>query len=105
MEVKKVPFPSVITTDLRIVAPTAVVNGVTDAGHEYPDGPRYASLKGIMKAKKKPIEATKPADLGVDMTRRVVHHKFDPPAERAGGIKVKTVEELLDKLHNEAKAL
>ena len=105
VEVKKVPLPSVITTDLRIVAPTAVANGVTEAGHEYPDGPRYASLKGIMKAKKKPIEVTKPADLGVEMNRRVVHHKFDPPAERAGGIKVKTVEELLDKRQNEAKVL
>jgi len=105
VELKKVPLPSVITTDLRIVAPKAVSNGVSDAGHEYPDGPRYASLKGIMKAKKKKIDMMKPADLGVTLERRVVHHQFAPPPERAGGIKVKTVEELLDKLKNEAKVL
>lgn len=105
VEVKKVPLPSVISVDLRIVAPKAVVNGVTEASYEYPEGPRYASLKGIMKAKKKPIETLKPGDLGVEMKLRVKHHKYEAPPERAGGIKVKSVEELMDKLVNEAKVL
>mgnify|MGYP006290840469 FL=1 len=105
VEVKKVPLPSMVSVDLRIVAPKAVQNGVTDPGFEYPDGPRYASLKGIMKAKKKPIESMSPDDLGVAMERRVVHHGFEAPPERQGGIKVKDVDELLDKLQNEAKVL
>ena len=54
--------------DLRIVAPKAVQNGVTPATHEYADGARYASLKGIMQAKKKPIAEQTLAGLGVDAT-------------------------------------
>ncbi len=105
VEVKKVPLPCVVSVDLRIVSPKAVKNGVTDAGFEYPEGPRYASLKGIMKAKKKPVDKMSPADLGVEMNRRVVHHAFEAPPERKGGIKVADVDELLDKLQNEAKVL
>ena len=55
---KKVTLPAVVTVDLRIVAPHAVKNGKTAADHAYAEGPRYASLKGIMAAKKKPIEET-----------------------------------------------
>lgn len=105
VEVKKVPLPSVVTTDLRIVSPKAVSNGATDSSHEYPDGPRYASLKGIMKAKKKPVEKVQPGDLGVEMSRRQEYYEFEPPPEREGGIKVQDVDELLDKLQNEAKVL
>src|SRR4029077_18019076 len=73
IETKKVTLPAVVTVDLRIVAPHAVNNGKTAADHAYAEGPRYASLKGIMAAKKKPIEETTLAALGV-----------------AGGKKVKT---------------
>ena len=105
VETKKVPLPSVVTVDLRIVAPKAVRNGQTDPNYEYQDGPRYASLKGIMKAKKKPVKTVKPADLGVELKPRVLYHTFEAPPERKGGIKVKDVQELLDKLHNEAKVI
>jgi len=105
IEVKKVPLPAVVTVDLRIVSPDAVRNGQTDPGHKYEDGPRFASLKGIMKAKKKPVDKKTPADLGVELNKRVVYHGYEAPAERAGGIKVKDVAELLDKLHNEAKVI
>ncbi|MEP6830033.1 MAG: electron transfer flavoprotein subunit beta/FixA family protein, partial [Rhizomicrobium sp.] len=66
--------------------------------------PRYASLPNIMKAKKKPIEEKTPADYGVDVTPRLKVLKVIEPAKRGGGIKVKTVTELLDKL-SEAGAI
>ena len=58
-----------------------------------------------MKAKKKPLDTLTPADLGVDVTSRIKVLKVEPPAERKAGIKVKTVEELVDKLKNEAKVI
>ena len=67
--------------------------------------PRYASLPNIMKAKKKPIDIFTPADLGVDVSPRVKTLKVEPPAERAAGIKVESVEVLVDKLRNEAKVI
>ncbi|MDY0000904.1 MAG: electron transfer flavoprotein subunit beta/FixA family protein [Polyangia bacterium] len=105
VELKKVPLPSVVTVDLRIVSPKAIKNNQTEDSYEYGDGPRYASLKGIMKAKKKPIDVKKLGDLGVDTGIRVKHTTFNPPPERAGGVRVKDVAELLDKLQNEAKVL
>jgi len=66
----KVTLPAVVTVDLRIVTPTSVKNGVTPADHKYNEGARYASLKGIMAAKKKPIEQKSLADLGVTSTPR-----------------------------------
>ena len=105
VEVKKVNLPAVVSVDLRIVAPTAVKNNQSEDGHEYGDGPRYASLKGIMKAKKKKIDVKDLGDLGVPTDLRIKHLTFDPPPERGGGIIVKSVEELLDKLQNEAKVL
>lgn len=105
VEKKKVNLPAVVTVDLRIVAPTAIKNNQSEESYEYGDGPRYASLKGIMKAKKKPIDVKELGDLGVDTDLRVKHNTFDPPAERAGGMIVKDVAELLDKLQNEAKVL
>lgn len=80
-------LPAVVTTDLRL------------------NEPRYASLPNIMKAKKKPLDIKKAADLGVDLTSRVKTLKVEPPAERQAGIKVKTVEELVEKLKNEAKVI
>ncbi|MCK0536240.1 electron transfer flavoprotein subunit beta/FixA family protein [Alcanivorax quisquiliarum] len=80
-------LPAVVTTDLRL------------------NEPRYASLPNIMKAKKKPLDTVSPADLGVDLTPGIKTLKVEPPAERQAGIKVASVEELVDKLKNEAKVI
>jgi len=80
-------LPAIVTTDLRL------------------NEPRYASLPNIMKAKKKPIDETTPEDLGVDVSPRVELLGVELPAERSAGIKVANVDELLDKLKNEAKVI
>jgi len=80
-------LPAIITTDLRL------------------NEPRYASLPNIMKAKKKPIDVQTPEALGVAIESRVSTLKVEPPAERQAGIKVGSVEELVDKLKNEAKVI
>ena len=87
LETITVKLPAIVTTDLRL------------------NEPRYASLPNIMKAKKKPIDIFTPADLGVDVSTRVKTLKVEPPAERAAGIKVESVEVLVDKLRNEAKVI
>ncbi|NQW09370.1 MAG: electron transfer flavoprotein subunit beta/FixA family protein [Alphaproteobacteria bacterium] len=87
LETIKVKTPAIVTTDLRL------------------NEPRYASLPNIMKAKKKPIEAMSPADLGVDPTPRLATLKVVEPAKRAGGVKVADVAELVSKLKNEAKVI
>lgn len=103
--VEKVQLPAVISVDLRIVAPEAVVNNVTPADKKYEEGPRYASLRGIMQAKKKPIDNKTFEDLGVDAEPRLSYLKFELPPAREAGIKVADVPELMEKLRNEAKAL
>jgi electron transfer flavoprotein beta subunit len=105
LETKAIPLPAVVTTDLRIAAPTAVVNGVTPKEKVYADGPRYASLKGIMAAKKKPIEEVALASLGVDTNLRLKTKKLSSPPPRKAGVKVKTVQELVQKLKTEAKVI
>lgn len=80
-------LPAVVTTDLRL------------------NEPRYAKLPDIMKAKRKPLDKTTPADLGVEVASKVATLKVEPPAERSAGIKVGSVEELVEKLKNEAKVL
>jgi electron transfer flavoprotein beta subunit len=80
-------LPAIVTTDLRL------------------NEPRYASLPNIMKAKKKPLDVTTPDELGVDAAPRLTTVKVEPPAERAAGIKVESVEALVDKLKNEAKVI
>ncbi|MBS9402143.1 electron transfer flavoprotein subunit beta/FixA family protein [Halomonas sp. TRM85114] len=80
-------LPAIVTTDLRL------------------NEPRYAKLPDIMKAKKKPMDVTTPAELGVEMASKVTLLKVESPAERKGGIKVGSVDELIDKLKNEAKVL
>jgi electron transfer flavoprotein beta subunit len=105
VEHKKVALPAVVSVDLRIVAPKGVANGVTPADHAYQDGPRYASLKGIMAAKKKPLDATTMADLGVTATAQVKELGVDLPPPRAAGRKVGDVAELVKLLKTEAKAL
>ena len=100
-----VKFPAVLTVDLRIVAPKAVKNNVSADDKEYQEGPRYASLRGIMKAKKKPIDTFSLEDLNVDSTRLVNTISYSAPAARSAGVIVETVEELVQKLQNEAKVL
>ena len=105
IETKKVTLPAVVTVDLRIVAPQAVKNGKTAPDHAYADGPRYASLKGIMAAKKKPIEETTMQALGVSPQKHIKTTQLEAPPARKAGIKVQSVEELVQKLHNEAKVI
>lgn len=80
-------LPAIVTTDLRL------------------NEPRYAKLPDIMKAKKKPLATQTPEELGVDTASQVSVLKVETPAERKGGIKVGSVDELVDKLKNEAKVL
>ena len=80
----KIKMPTVITVDLRL------------------NEPRYASLPNIMKAKKKPMDEKSPTDLGVDITPRLTVISTSEPAERAAGVKVANVAELLTKLKDEA---
>lgn len=102
----KVTAPCVITVDLRIVTPGSVTNGVTPADHAYGDGARYASLKGIMAAKKKPIAEQPLSALGIDTKTTSKYTKFELPAARKGGAKfVADVNELVTLLKGEAKVL
>jgi electron transfer flavoprotein beta subunit len=87
LETVSLKLPAIVTTDLRL------------------NEPRYASLPNIMKAKKKPIDALTPETLGVDVTPRVVTLKVEEPPKRAGGKKVGSVAELVDKLRNEARVI
>lgn len=87
LQTVELTLPAIVTTDLRL------------------NEPRYASLPNIMKAKKKPLDTTTPADLGVDVAPRVQTLKVEPPAERKAGIKVADVAALVDKLKNEAKVI
>lgn len=87
IETVLVKLPAIITTDLRL------------------NEPRYVSLPGIMKAKKKPLEEVSPADLGLDVATRTQILKLDHPTQRKAGVRVKTVAELVDKLKNEAQVI
>ncbi len=80
-------MPAIVTVDLRL------------------NEPRYASLPNIMKAKKKPLETKTPADYGVDVANRLEIVKTDEPSGRKAGIMVGSVDELMDKLKNEAGVL
>jgi electron transfer flavoprotein beta subunit len=105
----KVTGPAVITTSDRILHPESVKNGVTPDDHKYAKlevGGRYASLKGIMQAKKKPIEQMSLSDLGVDAKKALNYTKFELPPARSGETTfVADVVELVDKLHNVAKVI
>ncbi|MBN2751448.1 MAG: electron transfer flavoprotein subunit beta/FixA family protein [Rhodospirillaceae bacterium] len=87
LETLSLVCPCVLTTDLRL------------------NEPRYASLPNIMKAKKKPLDVTTPADLGVDTTPRLTLLKVEEPPTRKAGMIVGSVSELVEKLKNEAKVL
>ena len=87
LETVELTLPAVVTSDLRL------------------NEPRYASLPNIMKAKKKPLETVKPEDLGVDITPRLKTLKVAEPPRRQAGIKVGSVQELVEKLKNEARVI
>jgi len=105
MEFKQLPLPAVVTVDLRIVLPKAIKNHETADSHEYAEGPRYASLKGIMQAKKKKIDTLEASALGVALAPTVKLVGIEAPPERKAGIKVESVDELVEKLKTEAKVL
>ena len=83
----EIKLPAIITTDLRL------------------NEPRYASLPNIMKAKKKPIEEIMVQDLGIEISQKLEIVKVEEPKKRESGIMVKSVDELLEKLTNEAKVI
>jgi electron transfer flavoprotein beta subunit len=87
LETIEVALPAVVTTDLRL------------------NEPRYATLPNIMKAKKKPLDVTNPATLGVDVAPRLKTLKVAEPAKRSAGVKVADVADLVAKLKNEAKVI
>jgi len=83
----KVSLPAVFTCDLRL------------------NQPRFANVKSILKAKKKKVEVLDIEELGIDVAPRITVEKVEPPAERAGGVLVDSVDELIDKLKNEARVI
>jgi electron transfer flavoprotein beta subunit len=87
LETLEISLPAIVTTDLRL------------------NEPRYATLPNIMKAKKKPLETVKPADLGVDPAPRLATVSVTEPPKRSAGVKVADIAQLIDKLKNEAKVL
>lgn len=87
LQTVSLPLPAVVTTDLRL------------------NEPRFPKLPNIMAAKKKPLDIKTPADFGVDMTSKLTTLQVKAPAERSAGVKVGSVDELIDKLKNEAKVI
>ncbi|PWT74892.1 MAG: electron transporter RnfB, partial [Proteobacteria bacterium] len=87
LETLAVKLPAVVTTDLRL------------------NEPRYVTLPNIMKAKKKTLDVVKPEALGVDLSPRLKTLKVQEPPKRKAGIQVKTVEDLVAKLKNEARVI
>ena len=79
--------------------------GLAGPEAEWDESPRYASLKGIMAAKKKEIKDLPLAELGVDATPTMKVIAYEAPPQRKAGVKVASVEELVAKLHNEAKVI
>ena len=104
----RVELPAVLTASDRLVHPHSVRNGVTPADFSYPesDGGRYASLKGIMAAKKKPIDTLTLADLEVSPTSLCDYTQFRLPSARGGqAVFVNSVAELVQHLKQDAKVL
>ena len=87
LQTLKLNMPAIVTTDLRL------------------NEPRYASLPNIMKAKKKELSILPIADLGVDVTPRTELLSVESPPSRAAGVILETVDDLIDKLKNEAKVI
>ena len=80
-------MPAIFTVDLRL------------------NTPRFANVQGILKAKKKPVQVITLAELGLDVEPRLTVESVEAPVEREGGVIVENVDELLDKLRNEAKVI
>ena len=87
LETLMLKLPAIVTTDLRL------------------NEPRYVKLPNIMKARKKPLDVLKPADLGVDLAPRLKLLKVEEPPARGGGIKVESVQDLVHRLRNEKKVI
>jgi electron transfer flavoprotein beta subunit len=87
LETLSLKMPAIVTTDLRL------------------NEPRYAKLPDIMQAKKKPLDVVEPSSLGIEFKPRLTVLKVAEPPTRKGGIKVESVEALIEKLKNEAKAI
>ena len=87
LQTLKLNIPAIITTDLRL------------------NEPRYASLPNIMKAKKKELNVIAVGDTGVDVSSRTETLSVELPPTREAGIMVETIDELMDKLKNEAKVI
>jgi electron transfer flavoprotein beta subunit len=87
LETLEVPLPAIVTADLRL------------------NEPRYASLPGIMKARKKELKEIPIAELGADVAPRVKVVKLETPPARQAGRKVESVQELVKVLHDEAKVI
>ena len=87
LETINVPLPAIVTADLRL------------------NEPRYASLPGIMKARKKELKEIPVGELGVDVAPRLTIVKLETPPKRTGGRKVGSVQELVQVLHNEVKVI
>jgi electron transfer flavoprotein beta subunit len=87
LQTLKLNMPAIVTTDLRL------------------NEPRYASLPNIMKAKKKELSILPISDLGVDVTPRTELLSVESPPSRAAGVILETVDDLIDKLKNEAKVI
>ena len=87
LQTLELTIPSIVTTDLRL------------------NEPRYASLPNIMKAKKKELNVISAADLGIDLGCRTELLSVELPPSREAGIIVETVDDLVDKLKNEAKVI
>ena len=83
----KVKLPAVITTDLRL------------------NEPRYATLPNVMKAKSKPLDEINISDYGIDTTSNIEVLEVSEPVKRSAGIMVQDVDDLVDKLKNEAKVI
>ena len=83
----EVTLPAVFTVDLRL------------------NTPRFANVQGILKAKKKPVEVIKLAEMGIDAEPRLTIEKVEAPSEREGGVILESVDDLIDKLRNEAKVI
>ena len=87
LEDVEIQLPGIITADLRL------------------NEPRYASLPGIMKARKKELKEIPIAESGVDLTPTIKIQKLEPPPKRQAGKKVGSVQELVQLLHTEAKVI
>ncbi|RYY78850.1 MAG: electron transfer flavoprotein subunit beta/FixA family protein [Moraxellaceae bacterium] len=87
LQTVELALPAIITTDLRL------------------NEPRYAALPNIMKARKKPLDTKSPSDYGVATGTKLKTLSVEAPAERSAGVQVKSVDELVEKLRNEAKVI